>query len=72
MRAELLPNAVCSRRRLLRSLLKGSTSLDIVTPTTTDPISFALSPDGRQIVYVASGDGASRHLSGMGSYVIGL
>ncbi len=33
--------------------------LDIVTPTTADPISFALSPDGRQIVFVASGDGAS-------------
>ena len=29
-------------------------------PPTTDPISFALSPDGRQIVFVASGDGASR------------
>jgi serine/threonine protein kinase len=31
---------------------------EIVTPATTDPISFALSPDGRQIVFVASGDGA--------------
>jgi serine/threonine protein kinase len=31
--------------------------LDIVTPATTDPISFALSPDGRQIAFVASGDG---------------
>src|SRR5947207_7420942 len=36
------------------------TRTDIVTPATTDPISFALSPDGRQIVFVASGDGASR------------
>lgn len=34
--------------------------MDIVTPSTNDPISFALSPDGRQIVFVASGDGASR------------
>ena len=34
--------------------------LDIVTPATADPISFALSPDGQQIVFVASGDGASR------------
>ncbi len=33
---------------------------EIVTPATADPISFALSPDGRQIVFVASGDGASR------------
>src|SRR4029453_8759836 len=32
---------------------------EIVTPDTTDPISFALSPDGRQIVFVASGDGPS-------------
>ena len=36
------------------------TRVDIVTPATADPISFALSPDGRQIVFVASGDGASR------------
>ena len=36
------------------------TRLDIVTPTTDQPASFALSPDGRQIVFVASGDGGSR------------
>ena len=36
------------------------TRTDIVTPATDDPTSFALSPDGRQIVFVASGDGASR------------
>ncbi len=36
------------------------TRLDIVTPATSQPGSFALSPDGRQIVFVASGDGASR------------
>ena len=33
---------------------------EIVTPATTDPASFALSPDGRQLVFVASGDGPSR------------
>ena len=34
---------------------------EIVTPATDDPTSFALSPDGRQIVFAASGDdGASR------------
>ena len=33
---------------------------EIVTPSTSDPVSFALSPDGRQIVFVASGDGPSR------------
>ncbi len=37
----------CRRRR----------ALDIVTPATDEPTSFALSPDGRQIVFVASGDG---------------
>jgi eukaryotic-like serine/threonine-protein kinase len=36
------------------------TRTDIVTPATTQPFSFALSPDGRQFVFVASGDGASR------------
>jgi serine/threonine protein kinase len=36
------------------------TQLDIVTPPTSDLVSFALSPDGKQIVYVASGDGVSR------------
>ncbi len=34
--------------------------VDIVTPPTDQPASFALSPDGRQIVFVATGDGASR------------
>ena len=33
---------------------------EIITPSTTDPVSFALSPDGRQIVFVASGDGQQR------------
>jgi Tol biopolymer transport system component len=36
------------------------TRVEIVTPATDRPESFALSPDGRQIVFVASGDGASR------------
>ena len=34
------------------------TRLDIVTPATNQPLDFALSPDGRQIVFVAAGDGA--------------
>ncbi len=33
---------------------------DIVTPATSDPTSLALSPDGRQIVFVAARDGAPR------------
>jgi serine/threonine protein kinase len=36
------------------------TRLDIVTPPTNSPTSFALSPDGRKIAYVALSDGASR------------
>jgi len=36
------------------------TRSDIVTPATDQPASFALSPDGEQIVFVASGDGSSR------------
>ena len=34
--------------------------LEITTPATSDPISFAISPDGRRLVFVASGDGPSR------------
>ena len=36
------------------------TRLEIATPATSDAMSFAVSPDGRQVVFVASGDGASR------------
>ncbi len=36
------------------------TRVDLVTPAGGDALSFALSPDGRQLVFVASGDGASR------------
>jgi serine/threonine protein kinase/Tol biopolymer transport system component len=34
--------------------------VDITTPSTPAPLEFALSPDGRYIVFVASGDGAQR------------
>jgi Tol biopolymer transport system component len=46
--------------RHLREAAPPETRVDIVTPVTSQPESFALSPDGRQIVFVASGDGASR------------
>ncbi len=46
--------------RYLRETPPPETRLAIVTPATSQPDSFALSPDGRQIVFVASGDGASR------------
>ena len=36
------------------------TRLEITTPPTSDPISFAISPDGRRLVLVASGDGQPR------------
>ena len=38
----------------------AETRLEIVTPATNQPLDFALSPDGRQIVFVAAGDGAPR------------
>ncbi len=34
--------------------------VDITTPATDRPSEFALSPDGRSLVFVASGDGATR------------
>jgi hypothetical protein len=34
--------------------------LDLVTAPTADPFSFALSPDGRQIVFVAAIEGGSK------------
>jgi Tol biopolymer transport system component len=37
--------------------------LDVTTPLASDPISFAsfaLSPDGRQVVFIAAGDGGSK------------
>ena len=36
------------------------TRTEIVTPATSDVSAFALSPDGRQIVFIASGDGPRR------------
>src|SRR5262249_24204077 len=36
------------------------TRLQIITPPTSDPWAFALSPDGRSLVFVASGDGSPR------------
>ena len=44
---------------LNRPAVPPETRVDIVTPATTNPGSFALSPDGRKIAYVASGDGVS-------------
>ncbi len=40
--------------------LSPETRTDIVTPATGGSTSFALSPDGKQIVFVATGDGATR------------
>ena len=44
----------------LREVPAPETRLEVVTPTTDQPASFALSPDGRRIVFVASGGGMSR------------
>jgi serine/threonine protein kinase len=46
--------------RHLRETPLPETRVDLVTPPTRQPASFALSPDGRQIVFVASDDKASR------------
>ncbi len=46
--------------RHLREAPPPETRVDIVTPPTNGPTDFALSPDGQQIVFVASGDGTSR------------
>ena len=46
--------------RYLRETPPPETRVEIVIPATDQPSDFALSPDGRQIVFVASGDGASR------------
>jgi serine/threonine protein kinase len=50
--------AVPTVRHMLETPL-SETRVEIVTPTTGDPTSFALSPDGRQIVFTATGDGTS-------------
>jgi Tol biopolymer transport system component len=34
--------------------------LEISTPSTPDPLSLAISPDGQHVVFVAAGDGAAR------------
>ena len=36
------------------------TRLELATPPTSDPLSMALSPDGRQIAYVAASEGQSK------------
>ena len=36
------------------------TRVEINTPATPQPLHFALSPDGRQVVFVASGDGSQK------------
>jgi eukaryotic-like serine/threonine-protein kinase len=54
--AVLAPPAI----RYLRETPPPESRVDIVTPATDDPASFALSPDGRQIVFVANSDGAAR------------
>jgi Tol biopolymer transport system component len=45
--------------RHLRELPPPEMRLQIVTPATQQPLSFALSPDGRYIVFVASGSTAA-------------
>ena len=46
--------------RYLRETLPPAMRVEIATPVTSTPLQFALSPDGRSIVLVASGDGRQR------------
>jgi Tol biopolymer transport system component len=46
--------------RYLRETAASETRLQVVTPLSPAPTEFALSPDGRRIVFVASGDGTQR------------
>ena len=48
--------------RYLRETPSPEMRIEINTPATTDPFSFSISPDGRQIVFVASDGGVSRLL----------
>jgi hypothetical protein len=38
----------------------GEVRLEIITPSTTDPVSLAISPDGQKVVFVATFEGRSR------------
>ena len=46
--------------RHLRETLPPEMRVELSTPSTLQPLQFALSPDGRQIVFVASGTGQQR------------
>jgi dipeptidyl aminopeptidase/acylaminoacyl peptidase len=46
--------------RYLREVAPLETRVEIETPSSTSPLEIALSPDGRALVFVASGDGAKR------------
>jgi serine/threonine protein kinase/Tol biopolymer transport system component len=51
--------AIPAARHLLE-IPQAEMRLQIVTPSSPAPLEFALSPDGRYVVVVASGDGAQR------------
>ena len=46
--------------RHVREQTASEIRVEIVTPSTAAPLDFALSPDGRSIAFVASGDGPQR------------
>ena len=58
----LLAMAVPVLRHLAETspIPQPETRMEVMTAATDRPTSFAVSPDGRQIVFVATGDGASR------------
>ena len=53
--------AVFASLRLSRPVSRSpGVRFEVTTPPTTDPMSLALSPDGRQLAFVASADGVSK------------
>src|SRR5205823_3972420 len=42
-----------------RPVVRELSHFEIVTPPSADPLSFAISPDGRQLAFVANTDGGS-------------
>jgi serine/threonine protein kinase len=46
--------------RYLRQIPPHEIRVDVTTPPTADPVSFAISPDGRRLVFLASTEGKSQ------------
>jgi Tol biopolymer transport system component len=56
----IVVGALAIGRQLLSTPAVPEMRLDIATPTNTDPLSLAISPDGKWVVFVATFEGRSR------------